>query len=168
MLSVISVSTYTHAQLRYVPMEYVNIGARVYFCLLGVLVMQTQASYVMHSAEELIAQGEAEEAGDVMQESDVMFLWIPYMEVRRSFTIKDMYALVFSLVVALWYTYNHHWLPSNLLGICFAVQGIELIQIGSFQNAVMLLAGLFLYDIFWVFGTDVMVRAWMNDVWCIY
>jgi minor histocompatibility antigen H13 len=30
---------------------------------------------------------------------------------------------------------------------------------GSFLNGVILLSGLFVYDVFWVFGTDVMVTV---------
>ena len=33
------------------------------------------------------------------------------------------------------------------------------ISLGSFQTAAILLGGLFLYDIFWVFGTDVMMTV---------
>lgn len=33
------------------------------------------------------------------------------------------------------------------------------ISLGSFQTAVILLSGLFFYDIFWVFGTDVMMTV---------
>jgi len=33
------------------------------------------------------------------------------------------------------------------------------ISLGSFQTAAILLAGLFCYDIFWVFGTDVMMTV---------
>jgi singapore isolate B (sub-type 7) whole genome shotgun sequence assembly, scaffold_0 len=32
-------------------------------------------------------------------------------------------------------------------------------SIGSFKNGFILMAGLFLYDIFWVFGTEVMVKV---------
>ena len=33
------------------------------------------------------------------------------------------------------------------------------ISLGSFQTGAILLAGLFCYDIFWVFGTDVMMTV---------
>lgn len=46
---------------------------------------------------------------------------------------------------------------------CFLVshipQSIGLISISSFSAAAILLTGLFCYDIFWVFGTEVMVSA---------
>lgn len=37
--------------------------------------------------------------------------------------------------------------------------GIALLSLGSYQIGCVLLSGLFVYDIFWVFGTDVMVTV---------
>ncbi|CAM9109035.1 unnamed protein product [Phaeothamnion confervicola] len=39
------------------------------------------------------------------------------------------------------------------------MQSIGLLQIQSFMTACVFLGGLFLYDIYWVFGTDVMVTV---------
>lgn len=39
------------------------------------------------------------------------------------------------------------------------LQSIGLISISTFPAAAILLTGLFCYDIFWVFGTEVMVRS---------
>lgn len=38
-------------------------------------------------------------------------------------------------------------------------QGIEMLSLGSYGIGCILLCGLFVYDIFWVFGTDVMVSV---------
>jgi minor histocompatibility antigen H13 len=48
---------------------------------------------------------------------------------------------------------------NNVLGISFCIQSIERISIGSYKIGAILLCGLFFYDIFWVFGTDVMVTV---------
>eukprot|EP00916_Digyalum_oweni_P006350 GHVL01010932.1.p1 GENE.GHVL01010932.1~~GHVL01010932.1.p1 ORF type:complete len:370 (-),score=16.06 GHVL01010932.1:851-1960(-) len=47
----------------------------------------------------------------------------------------------------------------NYLGICFAIQAIGMLSIRKFKIGAMLLCGLFVYDIFWVFGTSVMVSV---------
>lgn len=52
------------------------------------------------------------------------------------------------------YLYTKHWILANLIAMCFAVQGIMLIQLDSFTTGFILLGGLFLYDIFWVFGSS--------------
>jgi len=58
-----------------------------------------------------------------------------------------------------WYATTKNWLANNLLGLSFSVQGVSLISLGSYQVGCILLGGLFFYDIFWVFGTDVMVTV---------
>ena len=51
---------------------------------------------------------------------------------------------------------------NNIIGICLSIQAIEKISIGSYKIAVVLLLGMFVYDIYWVYGTDVMVTVAKN------
>ena len=46
-----------------------------------------------------------------------------------------------------------------MLGFAFAVNGIELLHLNNVVTGCILLGGLFFYDIFWVFGTNVMVTV---------
>lgn len=55
-----------------------------------------------------------------------------------------------------------HWLVNNLFGLAFAVNAIELIRLNTVSTAAILLGGLFVYDVFWVFGTEVMVSVAKN------
>jgi minor histocompatibility antigen H13 len=61
--------------------------------------------------------------------------------------------------VGVWYLASNHWVANNILAFGICVAGIESIPIKSFKASALLLCGLFLYDIFWVFGTDVMVTV---------
>jgi minor histocompatibility antigen H13 len=58
-----------------------------------------------------------------------------------------------------WYVVKRHWLANNVLGIALSLEGIEFLNLGSVHVGVILLVGLFFYDIFWVFFTPVMVGA---------
>lgn len=69
-----------------------------------------------------------------------------------------MVATAVSSAFCVWYFLKKHWLANNVLGLAFAIQGIENLSIGSVSTGVILLSGLFIYDIFWVFFTPVMVR----------
>ncbi|KAG5175518.1 signal peptide peptidase-domain-containing protein, partial [Tribonema minus] len=51
------------------------------------------------------------------------------------------------------------FMVSNALAWCIGMQAIGLITIQSFLTACVFLGGLFLYDIYWVFGTDVMLTV---------
>ena len=59
----------------------------------------------------------------------------------------------------MWYLLKKHWLANDLLGLAFAVNGVELLHLNNVVTGCILLGGLFFYDIFWVFGTDVMVTV---------
>mmetsp|Transcript_45195 Transcript_45195/g.112364 ORF Transcript_45195/g.112364 Transcript_45195/m.112364 type:complete len:354 (+) Transcript_45195:31-1092(+) len=61
--------------------------------------------------------------------------------------------------IAIAYGITKKWWLNNLLGSAFAVQGIEMLSLGSYIIGCLLLTGLFFYDIFWVFGTQVMVAV---------
>ncbi len=50
-------------------------------------------------------------------------------------------------------------MASNVFGMAFSISAISLIKLDTFSTGFILLAGLFLYDIFWVFGTNVMVTV---------
>merc|ERR1711977_700559 len=58
-----------------------------------------------------------------------------------------------------WYHTSKHWVSNNVIGLSFCIQGIEMLSLGSVQVGMILLSGLFFYDIFWVFFTPVMVTV---------
>ena len=64
-----------------------------------------------------------------------------------------------SFLFTLWYCYSKHWIANNAIGFAFCIQGIALISPGKYQIGCLLLGLLFFYDIFWVFGTDVMLTV---------
>nr|CCC89862.1 putative signal peptide peptidase [Trypanosoma congolense IL3000] len=51
------------------------------------------------------------------------------------------------------------WMINNLLATAIAVSAIGSLHLGSFACSFVLLLGLFFYDIFWVFGSDVMLTV---------
>ena len=65
----------------------------------------------------------------------------------------------FTVSYACRYFAEKHWLANNVLGLAFSVQGIEHLSLGAISTGVILLSGLFFYDIFWVFCTPVMVSV---------
>lgn len=78
---------------------------------------------------------------------------------KKTITAIDGLAFILSLGIGFLHLKYNHWTTNNAFGIAFSLQAIELISLGSFFNGFILLSGLFVYDIFWVFGTDVMVTV---------
>eukprot|EP00899_Mesostigma_viride_P009724 jgi/Mesvir1/18753/Mv01259-RA.1 len=74
-------------------------------------------------------------------------------------TLAQVIACGVGLALCLWYSLTKFWLSNNLLGLAFSIQGIENLSLGSFKIGCILLGGLFVYDIFWVFFTPVMVSV---------
>lgn len=66
-----------------------------------------------------------------------------------------------SIPVVLFYV-TKHWVLNNIYGILFSVMALKSIHISSFKVGFFLLWALFIYDIFWVYGTDVMVTVAKN------
>ncbi|KAJ1970981.1 hypothetical protein H4R35_005544, partial [Dimargaris xerosporica] len=75
------------------------------------------------------------------------------------FTNLHVAMSVVAVAVTVFYVWTKNWIASNLFGIAFSLSAIQLIRLDSFKTGIIMLMGLFLYDIFWVFGTEVMVSV---------
>lgn len=76
-----------------------------------------------------------------------------------SISALTIFSFVFSSLFGGWYFMEKHWVANNLFGLTLATTAIETIPIQSVSVASIMMGGLFIYDIFWVFGTDVMVTV---------
>nr|XP_038960986.1 minor histocompatibility antigen H13 isoform X3 [Rattus norvegicus] len=79
--------------------------------------------------------------------------------INYEFDTKDLVCLGLSSVVGVWYLLRKHWIANNLFGLAFSLNGVELLHLNNVSTGCILLGGLFIYDIFWVFGTNVMVTV---------
>ncbi|CDJ49007.1 signal peptide peptidase domain-containing protein, putative [Eimeria brunetti] len=85
----------------------------------------------------------------------------PKLAVDWSFRFSPLWIvshLIALVICALWLL-TKHWALHNILAIAFCIQAIALVSVGSFGVASILLCGLFVYDVVWVFGTEVMVSV---------
>lgn len=67
--------------------------------------------------------------------------------------------VVLSSIIVGAYLWNKHWILSNVLALSLSLSSISLLALDSFKTGSIMLAGLFVYDVFWVFGTNVMVSV---------
>lgn len=75
------------------------------------------------------------------------------------FSLTDLITVPISVLFVLLHTFTNNWVFGNILAICVAIQGIIELHLESFKTGFIILGGLFVYDIFFVFGTDVMATV---------
>lgn len=137
--------------------DYINLLLTGYFFILGVLALSHLLSPIVGSLiptsvpnipfHILFTRGEGAAKNQMID---------------YKFSTHDIFCLIFSAFIGVWYLMKKHWIANNLFGIAFAVNGVELLHLNNVVTGCILLSGLFVYDIFWVFGTNVMVTVAKN------
>lgn len=74
----------------------------------------------------------------------------------------DLVGLALSVVSVVFYVWSKSWIYNNILAVVFCVHALQFIFLGNFKTGALLLTLLFFYDIFFVFGTDVMLTVAKN------
>lgn len=143
---------------KYLPKEYINYAITAYFSLFGTF-----------SLSKLILRTLPTFLPSFQQKIDATFDKFHFLARKSSETILDVSFSFFDAAVLLvcglisaYYAWSKNWVANNLIGMSFAITGITLIGLENFKVGFILLSGLFFYDIFWVFGTNVMVNVAMN------
>ncbi|XP_013771760.1 minor histocompatibility antigen H13-like [Limulus polyphemus] len=134
--------------------EYINLLLTGYFFFLGVLALAHILSPVVNKMipesfpnefyHLIFSKGQGEQKEEV---------------INYEFDHKDLVCLFICTIMGVWYLWKKHWVANNLFGLAFAINGVELLHLNSVITGCILLGGLFIYDVFWVFGTDVMVTV---------
>lgn len=134
--------------------EYINLLLTLYFFGLGVLAVThllrpnvelvLPASFPNKNYTLDLIEGKGEKKSEL---------------VHYEFDRIDLLCLGISAVLGMWYLLKKHWIANNIFGLAFSLNGVELLHLNTVTTGCILLGGLFVYDIFWVFGTDVMVTV---------
>lgn len=137
--------------------DYVNMLLSFYFLLLGVYAMtHVFSSYVKKYIPTCVP----------LHKYDMTLKSTSPKGEEESqnikFTTHDLVVVALCTLIGVWYFVQKHWVANNLLGMAFAINGIELLTLSSIMTGALLLGLLFIYDIFWVFGTNVMVTVARN------
>ena len=139
---------------RFLPRHLVNAALTLYFVALGTAAL---AATVLPFVEAAFPAGVRARAYTLAKG-----LRIPYAlpdPTDVEVTVPEAVAGVAAAAGCLWYGARKHWLANNALGLAFSLTGIEHLSLGSVSTGAILLGGLFVYDVFWVFCTPVMVTV---------
>jgi len=148
--------------------QYINMLLSTYFFFLGVLALtNTLNPYIDKYVPDLfqnvsyhikISKGNKENSNS-NEESDKSSEVKEESLFEYSYRKKEFIGLAIAAAVGLWYMVTKHWIANNLFGLAFSVSAVELMHLNKVVTGCILLGGLFIYDIFWVFGTNVMVTV---------
>lgn len=136
----------------YFAMEYFGKDVVNYFLLAYIAVGGVTG---IRSIIESIAPG----AFDAYDKDKLIDVNIKMIGLELEATMFDFICLFFSSIQMLLYVWSKNWVYNNILCIIFCVHALQSMFIGNFKNGILLLTLLFFYDIFFVFGTDVMLTV---------
>lgn len=97
---------------------------------------------------------------DKLDEPKLLKIKNSYIELEIS--PLDLICLLLSLISVAVYFVSKSWIFNNIIAVVFCVHALQMIFLGNFKTGALLLSLLFFYDIFFVFGTDVMVTVAKN------
>nr|CAX69940.1 Signal peptide protease [Schistosoma japonicum] len=150
---------------KFIPIQYINYVMKIYFSFMGVCAMSRVLSPIfrpympkfiknMRFKFEFSRSLERSEGS----ESD----WNLLDNVDFSIESKDFIGTGLGIFLGTWYFFSGHWIANNCIAVTVAILAIEFIRLNKFVNGILLLCGLFVYDIFWVFGTGIMMAVAKN------
>lgn len=134
--------------------DYINILFHYYFSIIGSYSVGTMIY------ERLLAIPVLEKLSHniIVELPPIKFV----NDKKSTIDVLSIISLALGSVLGMGYFFFKNWTFNNLLGIAFSLFGIENIMLGQFKVGFILLGLLFFYDIFWVFGTPVMVSVAKN------
>jgi len=151
-----------YCAFKYLDKDWVNFLIGIYFSAVGALAVTASLAPVVamivrpSSVDEKLKVEKKYSYSHSLPE----FLVGPSpFELSIDLNFSRVMAFVLSVLFSVYYFQTRYWAANNILGISFCLQGIERFSLGSYKIGAILLIGLFFYDIFWVFGTDVMVTV---------
>ncbi|GAB5587639.1 hypothetical protein Unana1_02539 [Umbelopsis nana] len=140
---------------RFLNKEYINYLLTAYFSILGCAAIAKVGLLIAKTTIPLSVLKHVEKYKITISKQGKHLY-------NASFTAVHAGLLTSSILLSVYYVLTKNWIASNFFGICFALNAIQLLSLDSFKTGMILLSGLFFYDIFWVFGTEVMVSVAKN------
>jgi len=139
---------------KYLPKDIVNLVLTVYFVFLGVIALTATLLPFLNKFLPIKLHDRSFKLGTI---PTIPYLMSEPFEVAA--TVSTFAGGAISIGFCVWYFAKKHFIANNTLGLAFSIQAIEFMSVGSVKIGAILLCGLFLYDIFWVFCTPVMVSV---------
>jgi minor histocompatibility antigen H13 len=133
---------------KYVDKDMVNLVLRLYFLVVGTFAVTDCVAWMFEAAAEAVGTKRVRKSLAVLPwgMGSISIYHVPAFVVGVAVAGGEMYAKLNGL--------SFHWLLNNSVGaaVCFGALGK--LSLGSARIGMLLLMGLFVYDIVMVFGTE--------------
>ncbi|KAG0055067.1 hypothetical protein BGZ83_009703 [Gryganskiella cystojenkinii] len=143
-----------HLAFNYVDKTYVNYALTAYVALMGTL---------------STAQVGVSTFGSILRMLGIKLeRWHLNLEKKTGdfysarFTILHLIMLVASIMLTGYYVATKNWIASNIFGLAFAFTSIQVLALDSFRSGMFLLAGFVLFDLYWTYGSGLLVSLGKN------
>jgi len=137
-----------------VSKEYITFVLNIYFFLIGIVALfrALQPILARINLPYISKLRDRQFHIKLSENNDIIHL-------DFKFDFVDVIGLFLCVLIGIWYLLKRHWIANNIFGIAFSINAIEILHFNKVLNGCVLLGGLFIYDIFWVFGTNVMITV---------
>lgn len=151
--------------------EVINLIITAYFAIFGAIsvarllspilrrTVHTMLGFTPHAADEQSPPSVVSWKSSILEPYSFSFKRLGHSAWEGTVDIMDLFGFIFASLFTVYYVVTKNWIASNFFGMAFAIGAISLLHLDSFGTGMILLSGLFVYDIFWVFGTNVMVTV---------
>ncbi|KDQ57607.1 hypothetical protein JAAARDRAFT_58196 [Jaapia argillacea MUCL 33604] len=142
--------------VKHLGKEWINWLLRWYFAIAGI-------GSVSKSSIALVKVTLGVKRWKAFDRTKILVLKGPRELLSLSWRSPSFLILPVAAIPSLLYTFHSasrkSALLSNLLALSFSHNALSLLKLDSFKTGCILLSGLFFYDIWWVFGTEVMLKV---------
>ncbi|CAH8619132.1 unnamed protein product [Schistosoma haematobium] len=150
---------------KFIPIQYINSVMKLYFSFMGACAISRFLSpifrpYMPGCVRNMRFKFEFSRSLENSDGSESQ--WNLLNNYDFSVESKDFIGTGIGILLGTWYYFSGHWIANNFIAVTVAILAIEFIRLNKFVNGILLLCGLFVYDIFWVFGTGVMMAVAKN------
>ena len=74
----------------------------------------------------------------------------------------EIFTIILGFIISICFYISNNWILNNFIGIILCLNSIENIFLGEFKIGLILLSSLFIYDIFFVYFTNIMKNITLN------
>jgi len=142
--------------LKYLGKEWINWLLSLYFALVG---LYSVPHSLISLAKFSLGRRRWNRFSKTSLKVESATRHVTYISCRTPSIYLTLAGVIPSLVYTFYCGPKKPIFLTNLLALSFGHDALSMLKVDSFRTGIILLSGLFFYDIWWVFGTKVMVSV---------